>query len=220
MLRADNTRLRRLLELSEEQARAAASDQATLTGAPASPVTMESRSADKVRFFFDLFRCRTDIYAVRWENRRDGRSGWMPAIKGYWRKGMNRADTPYVPLTPEVIDALLRGEAHIGLYPLGDDDVYWWVAADFDKEAGCIPADIWGALAGAAAGPARVRSVIRVLMDPVGDRFGVGPNAEVSFPRVRRVVPAETRAVAQFGSALHWGCRGRRFKSCQPDHMQ
>ena len=31
---------------------------------------------------------------------------------------------------------------------------------------------------------------------------------------------AETRAVAQFGSALHWGCRGRRFKSCQPDHMQ
>ena len=65
MLRADNTRLRRLLKLSEEQARAAASDQATLTAAPASPVTMESRSAEKVRFFFDLFRCRTDIYAVR-----------------------------------------------------------------------------------------------------------------------------------------------------------
>jgi len=38
-------RLRRLLQLSEEQARAAASDQATLTGAPASPVTMGSSSA-------------------------------------------------------------------------------------------------------------------------------------------------------------------------------
>ncbi len=25
------------------------------------------------------------------------------------------------------------------------------------------------------------------------------------------------RAVAQFGSALDWGSRGRRFKSCQPD---
>lgn len=25
------------------------------------------------------------------------------------------------------------------------------------------------------------------------------------------------RDVAQFGSALHWGCRGRRFKSCHPD---
>ena len=139
-LRADNVRLRRLLRLSEEQARAAASDQATLTGASASPVTMGSSSVDKVRFFFELFRCRTDIYALRWENRRDGRSGWMPAIKGYWRKGMNRADAPYLPLTPEVIDAHLRGEAHIGLYPLSDDDTCWWVAADFDKEAAMLDA--------------------------------------------------------------------------------
>ena len=139
-LRADNVRLRRLLQLSEEQARAAASDQATLTGAPASPVAMGSSSADKVRFFFELFRCRTDVYALRWENRRDGRSGWMPAIKGYWRKGMNRADAPYLPLTPEVVDAHLRGEAHIGLYPLSDDDTCWWVAADFDKEAAMLDA--------------------------------------------------------------------------------
>src|SRR5699024_321805 len=28
------------------------------------------------------------------------------------------------------------------------------------------------------------------------------------------------RTVAQFGSALHWGCRGRRFKSCQSDKKQ
>src|SRR5579875_1563000 len=27
------------------------------------------------------------------------------------------------------------------------------------------------------------------------------------------------RAVAQFGSALDWGSSGRRFKSCQPDHV-
>lgn len=27
----------------------------------------------------------------------------------------------------------------------------------------------------------------------------------------------DRRTVAQFGSALHWGCRGRRFKSCQSD---
>ena len=133
-------RLRRLLRLSEEQARAAEGDQATLTGAPQSPVSMTSSPADKVRFFFNLFRCRTDVYALRWENRRDGRSGWMPAIKGYWRKGMNRAEAPYLPLTPEVIDAHLRGEIHIGLYPLADDDACWWVAADFDKEAAMLDA--------------------------------------------------------------------------------
>lgn len=101
---------------------------------------MTSSPADKVRFYFDLFHCRTDIYALRWENRRDGRSGWMPAIKGYWRKGMSRADAPYLPLTPEVVDEHLRGDVHIGLYALADDDTCWWVAADFDKEAAMLDA--------------------------------------------------------------------------------
>src|ERR1700737_1156865 len=140
MLGAEIVRLQRLLKLSEAQARAADPDQATLTGAPQSPVRMTSSPEDKIRFYFDLFRCRTDIYALRWENRRDGRSGWMPAIKGYWRKGMNRAEAPYLPLTPDVVDAHLRGEIHIGLYPLSDDDTCWWVAADFDKEAAMLDA--------------------------------------------------------------------------------
>jgi hypothetical protein len=139
-LRADNLRLQRLLKLNDAQARAADPDQATLTGAPHSPVSMASRREEKVRFYCDLFRCRTDVYAVRWENRRDGRSGWMPAIKGYWRKGMNRADASYLPLTPEVVDQHLRGDIHIGLYPLADDDSCWWVAADFDKEAAMLDA--------------------------------------------------------------------------------
>lgn len=139
-LRADNLRLRRLLKLSEEQARAADPDQATLSGAPELPISMRSAPEDKVRFFLDLFRCRSDVYAVRWENRRDGRSGWMPAIRGYWRKGMNRAEIPYLALTPDIIGQHLRGEVHIGLYPLGDDDTCWWVAADFDKEAAMLDA--------------------------------------------------------------------------------
>lgn len=139
-LRADNIRLQRLLKLSETQARAADPDQATLTGAPQSPVRMTSSPEDKIRFYFDLFRCRTDIYALRWENRRDGRSGWMPAIKGYWRKGMNRAEAPYLPLTPDVVGEHLRGDLQIGLYPLADDDTCWWVAADFDKEAAMLDA--------------------------------------------------------------------------------
>jgi superfamily II DNA or RNA helicase len=139
-LRADNVRLRQLLKLSEEQARAAHADQATLIGAPESPVNMRSAPEDKVRFFLDLFRCRSDVYAQRWENRHDGRSGWMPAIRGYWRKGMNRADAPYLRLTPDVIGQHLRGDIHLGLYPLGDDDTCWWVTADFDKEAAMLDA--------------------------------------------------------------------------------
>ena len=75
-LRAENVRLRRLLDLSAEQARAADPDQAALTSVPApAPVDMRSSPEDKVAFYAGLFRCRTDIYAVRWENRRDGRDG-------------------------------------------------------------------------------------------------------------------------------------------------
>ena len=139
-MRADNVRLQRLLKMSEAQARAADPDQATLTGAPQSPVSMASSPEDKIRFYFDLFHCRTDVYAERWENRRDGRSGWMPAIKGYWRKGMNRAELPYLPLTADIVGQHLRGDVHIGLYPLADDDSCWWVAADFDKEAAMLDA--------------------------------------------------------------------------------
>jgi hypothetical protein len=56
MLRADNARLRRLLQLSEEQARAADPDQAALTGATHAPVDMRSTPEEKVRFYASLFR--------------------------------------------------------------------------------------------------------------------------------------------------------------------
>ena len=32
-------------------------------------------------------------------------------------------------------------------------------------------------------------------------------------------IDATGRAVAQSGSALRWGCRGREFKSRRPDHF-
>jgi hypothetical protein len=130
-LRADNIRLRRLLELSEAQARAVDPDQAALADAVSGPVNMGSPPAAKVAFYAGLFRCRTDIYAVRWENRRDGRSGWMPAIVGRWRKGMSRGEAPYLPLTSDVMAAHLRGDHHIGLYPLADNDTCWWGGRGF-----------------------------------------------------------------------------------------
>ncbi|WP_433197354.1 TOTE conflict system archaeo-eukaryotic primase domain-containing protein [Nocardia sp. CA-107356] len=135
-LRADNARLRRLLDLTENQARAADPDQTAVSN----PIDMRSAPEAKVRFYLDLFRCRPDIYAIRWENPRDGRSGWMPAIRGRWRTGMSRSEASYLPLTDEVVAAHLRGAHHIGLYPLGDDDTCWWVAADFDKDTAMLDA--------------------------------------------------------------------------------
>ena len=54
-LRADNVRLRRLLELSKEQARAADPDQPDLTGAPTAPVDMRSAPEAKLR---NIHGCR------------------------------------------------------------------------------------------------------------------------------------------------------------------
>lgn len=140
-LRLDNARLRKLLELSEEEAGAARRDQPVLAlDATAGSLTMSSPPEQKVRFFQDLFRARTDIYAVRWENPKDGRSGWVPAVAGGWRKGMKRDGANYLPLSPAVVAAHLRGQLHIGLYPLAEDDTCWWVAADFDGAAAMLDA--------------------------------------------------------------------------------
>jgi hypothetical protein len=70
-LRAENARLRRLLDLTPEQARPPA---ATQTG-----------------LFLDRphRRVRDPV-----GERRTGRSGWSPAVEGGWRKGTNR---PYLP---------------------------------------------------------------------------------------------------------------------------
>ena len=74
-LRMDNARLRRLLELSEAEARAAHPDQPVLAAVamPTGPVTYHSDPETKVQFYQALFHARTDVYATRWENTRDGR---------------------------------------------------------------------------------------------------------------------------------------------------
>ncbi len=134
LLRAENARLRNLLRLTEEQSCAPAGDQ---TAAAVAPVDMGSSPQDKVRFYLDLFACRSDTYALRWEDSRDGRSGWSPAIRGRWRKGMATSEASYLPLTGDVVDRHLRGAHHIGLYPLSDEDTCWWIAADFDARQLC-----------------------------------------------------------------------------------
>lgn len=35
-----------------------------------------------------------------------------------WRKGVRHEDRGYLPLTAKVIESHLRGEVHVGLYPL------------------------------------------------------------------------------------------------------
>lgn len=136
-LRAENTRLRRLLQLTPEQVHPPAAAQTGMFLDRPGPVTAASSGPDKVRFFRTLFAARTDVYAIRWDSARTGRSGWSPAVEGGWRKGTNR---PYLHLSDRVVEAHLKGEVHLGLYPLLSGDSCHWLAADFDGPSAMLDA--------------------------------------------------------------------------------
>jgi superfamily II DNA or RNA helicase len=178
-LRAENARLLRLLELTGEQAGLPRPAQAGFFDAPPGPVHRDSPLGQKVAFFGALFAARTDVYAVRYDNQRTGRAGWVPATRGGFRKGVPHGQRDYLPLTADVLAAHLSGKMHIGLYPLLDGDACWWVAADFDGPDAMIDALMYLK----AARAIRVPAALEV------SRSGVGAHAWVFFTRP---VPAAT----------------------------
>ena len=133
-LRAENARLLKMLELSPRQAAPPGPAQAGFFDAPPGPVHKDSPNYAKVAFFRTLFAARTDIYATRIENSRTGWKGWLPAVRGGWQRGIPHERRDYLPLTTDVLAAHLKGDVHVGVYPLLDGDRCWWLAADFDGQ--------------------------------------------------------------------------------------
>ena len=115
-------------------------------------VTAASPSASKVSLFRKLFAGRTDVFPVRWENSSTGRSGYAPACRNEWVRGV--CDKPqvkcgecpnqaFIPVSDDIIASHLRGKDWArrgdapyvcGVYPLLADDTCWFLAADFDGE--------------------------------------------------------------------------------------
>ena len=153
-LRVENQRLLTLLQLSSAQARPPGPAQTGISDGPPGGVDLRSPAAAKVAFFRALFASRTDVYAVRWDNIRTGKSGWMPAVRGRWVKGESPERRRYLPLTDEVITAHLSGEIDVGLYPLLDGHRTGWLAADFDGPAAILDALAYLKAARAAGAPA------------------------------------------------------------------
>ena len=178
-LRGENARLLRLLELTPREAAPPGPAQAGFFEAPPGPVHANSAAEEKVAFFGALFAARADVYAVRYDNRRTGKTGWVPAMRGGFRKGVPRSERDYLPLTAEVLAAHLSGKMHIGLYPLMDGDRCWWLAADFDGADAMIDALMYLKAARALGVPAALEM----------SRSGVGAHAWVFFTAP---VPAAT----------------------------
>ena len=153
-----------------------------------------SLARDKVRFFHTLFAARRDVYATRWENVRSGRSGWMPAVRGGWRKGTSR---PYLHMTDEVLAAHLTGDVHIGLYPLLDGDVCHWLAADFDGGSAMLDALSYLKAARAIGVPAALEV----------SRSGVGAHVWIFFAGPVPAATARALGTGLLGEAI--ALRGR-----------
>jgi superfamily II DNA or RNA helicase len=186
-LRAENARLLRLLKLSPQEAAAPGPAQAGYFEAPPGPVHDGSSPDAKVAFFGALFAARADVYAVRFDNRRTGKQGWVPAVRGGWRKGVRHEERDYLPLTAQVLAAHLKGEAHVGLYPLLEGDKCRWLAADFDGPEAMFDALMYVKAARALQVPAAIEV----------SRSGVGAHAWVFF-----TAPVPAEAARRLGSGL------------------
>lgn len=106
-LRRENARLRKLLKMTDAESAPSRGTQVAWFDKAPGPVNAYSSPRAKVAFYAVLFGARRDVYAIRWENARVGKSGWMPAVAGGWRKGSKATEQRYLPLTPEVLAAPL-----------------------------------------------------------------------------------------------------------------
>lgn len=99
-------------------------------------------TTEKVAIFRRLFRGRTDVYAIRWESKTTGRTGYTPACGNEWLVGVcgkprikcgECSNRLLISLTDTVIYEHLTGKRTVGVYPLLSDDTCHFLAADFDE---------------------------------------------------------------------------------------
>jgi superfamily II DNA or RNA helicase len=166
-------------------------------------VTNSSPSAHKVALFRALFAGRSDVFPVRWENRKTGRSGYSPACANEWAKGLcgkprvKCGECPhqaFIPTSDDVIERHLRGGDGLrpedfvaGVYPLLHDETCWFLSADFDKAT-------WADDARALLETCRAKGIVAALER---SRSGNGGHVWIFF---REPIPA--RMARQLGATL------------------
>jgi hypothetical protein len=101
----------------------------------------ELSAASKVELFRGVFRGRDDVFAVRWENRAKGRSGYSPRCGNEWRPRVchkpkvrcgSCTNQAFAPLGDRELLAHLQGRVVAGIYPLLPDDTCRLLAIDLD----------------------------------------------------------------------------------------
>jgi len=135
----------RLIALEEEQSNLIARKQSLHRQSSSSLINLHQTEVlsidEKVALFSSLFKGRTDIFSLRWENRQ-GRSGYSVACANEWRQGIcHKPRIKCSECTHRVFKSIeyaviydhLSGKHTLGLYPLLQGDDCWLLAVDFDK---------------------------------------------------------------------------------------
>ncbi|NVK41553.1 MAG: DEAD/DEAH box helicase family protein [Oceanospirillaceae bacterium] len=131
---------KRLAELEAEKQRLEQRKQALLRAPPAHAQLIRSPE-QKVQLFRDLFRGRSDLFAVRWQNAQ-GRHGYSVACHNEWIPGICKkpkvkcgdcGHKHFKTLDHQAIYDHLAGKQVVGLYPLVPGNRCHLLAADFDK---------------------------------------------------------------------------------------
>lgn len=95
----------------------------------------------KLALFASLFRGREDVFPLRWNNPRTGRSGWAPRCANEWKRGVCEKprvkcavcpSKAFVSPAEDELRAHLQGRQVMGVYPLLDDDRCFLLAIDLD----------------------------------------------------------------------------------------
>ena len=198
LLVAENRRLReRLGETAAERA-SVASPRAFPTEpvvAPPEPIDDTAPANVKLAAFRSRFLGRDDVYALRWEDQRSGRSGYAPAVAGGWAAAKRTGRRDYLPLTDAVLERHLRGRDTVGLFPLLDDDTCWLLAADFDGAGWLLDARAFAATCDEHEVP--------VLIER--SRSGAGAHAWIFF-----VEPVAAASARRMGAGLLTATMQRR----------
>jgi superfamily II DNA or RNA helicase len=165
-------------------------------------VTNNSSSTEKIELFRRLFAGRPDVFPVRWENRKTGRSGYSPACSNEWAKGIcgkprvKCGECPhqgFILPSEDIIEKHLRGgdgrsgDFVAGVYPLLQDETCWFLAVDFDKES-------WADDAMALLDTCHAKGIAAALER---SRSGNGGHVWILFSE-----PVPARTARQLGSAL------------------
>ena len=145
-VRSENKRLHALLEQHgiqhTEEAKPTVHEVTPTQQAEQEVVASQLTTEEKITLFRRLFKGRTDVYPLRWESQKTGKSGYSPVCNNEWRPGVchkprvkcgdcNHRDL--APLTEQAIYKHLTGDSTIGVYPMLPDETCHFLAADFDE---------------------------------------------------------------------------------------